>query len=174
MATGIKSSMKPVIERSAVFSPCRTWRYTLDRHWNGHTPRNTVLFVLLNPSTADEEQDDPTNRRALKYAQRWGYNGCVFVNLFSSRTPYPQEMKQAENPIGPDNDQWIQRRAAEAQRIICAWGAHGTHMERAEQVRALLAPYDTWCMGVTKGGEPRHILYLPADFTPQRYTVAEE
>ena len=155
-----------LIERSAVFSPCRTWRYTLDRHWNGLFPRRTVLFVLLNPSTADEAHDDPTNRRGIKFAERWGYNGCVFVNLFAVRTPDPREMMRAPDPVGPDNDFWIQRRASEAEMIVCAWGSSGIHAGRSCQVRSLLAGRETHHLGLTKSGEPRHILYLPADRQP--------
>ena len=152
--------------RSAVFSSCRTWRYTLDRHWNGLRPRRTVLFVLLNPSTADETHDDPTNRRGIKFAERWGYNGCVFVNLFAVRTPDPRKMMQAQDPIGPDNDTWILRRASEAQKIVYAWGAHGAHLGRALRVGTMLASCETYHLRRTKSGEPGHILYLPANCKP--------
>lgn len=152
-------------ERFAEFSACRTWRYTLDRHWNGFFSRRTVLFILLNPSTADEYQDDPTNRRGIKFSQRWGYNSCVFVNLFAVRTPSPIEMMRSQEPVGPDNDEWIRRRAREADKIVCAWGVDGTFLGRSRQVRKLLAEYETFHVGLklTKSGEPRHILYLRAD-----------
>lgn len=159
------------IERSAVFSPCRTWRYTLDRHWNGISPKRTVLFVLLNPSTADEKHDDPTNRRGIKFADRWGYNGCVFVNLFAARTPQPQEMKATTEPVGPANDEWILQRASEAAIIVCAWGVHGSFKSRSRDVRGLLTAhgYTLHCLGQTKSGEPRHILYLPRDTPLNRF-----
>ena len=73
------------IERSAVFSDCRTWRYTLERYWDKSKP--FALFILLNPSTADEYKDDPTNRRGIRYANDWGYGGVGFCNLFAYRTP---------------------------------------------------------------------------------------
>ena len=153
--------------RSAIFSPGRTWRYTLDRHWNGNEPHRTVLFVLLNPSTADDQHDDPTNRRGLRFARDWGYNGCVFVNLFALRSPLPSALKAHADPVGPDNDNWILQRVGEASLIVAAWGIHGKYLNRAREVRNLLSGYSLYHLGRTKGGQPRHILYLPADRMPE-------
>ncbi len=154
------------IKRTADFSPCRKWRYTLKRVWNPDLP--TVVFVLLNPSTADEANDDPTNRRGINYAIKWGFGGVTFVNLFAFRTPYPKEMKVAVDPIGPDNNEWILREAI-GRRVIFAWGTHGTFLDRDKEVIKLfqddiaVPPY---CMGVTKHGHPKHILYLKGDLEP--------
>lgn len=163
---------KFAIRRSADFSSCRTWRYTLKRVWDENLP--CVLFVLLNPSTADEKQDDPTNRRGIGYATRWKYGGVTFVNLFACRTPHPRVLKQAEDPVGPDNDEWILKEAAAARRggkVILAWGAHGAFRERDLEVWELLhkAGIPMWCMGFTKEGHPKHILYLKGDLEPMEY-----
>ena len=85
------------IVRAADFSPCKTWRYTLRRTWDEKKPR--LLWILLNPSIADETRDDPTNRRGMRFAHSWGYGSLVFCNLFAFRTPEPAEMKKANDPI---------------------------------------------------------------------------
>ena len=163
------------IRRSADFSPCRTWRYTLKRVWDRDLP--VALFVLLNPSTADARNDDPTNRRGIGYAIKWGCGGVTFVNLFAYRTPHPRILKRAEDPVGPDNDEWILREAAAVAgsgpngRVILAWGIHGTFHHRDAKVIELLqnAGAPLWCMGLTKGGHPKHILYLPGTLKPVEY-----
>lgn len=148
------------IRRTAQFSSCRIWRYTLERYW-GDGP--FVTFVLLNPSTADEKRDDPTNRRGISYAKQWGYDGCVFVNLFAVRTPDPKVMKQAIDPIGPDNDRWIRRMCAPAGLVVAAWGTHGSYRYRDWEARQIIHGFNPKCLGMTKRGHPKHILYLRAD-----------
>ncbi len=168
---------KFAIRRSADFSPCRTWRYTLKRVWDYNLP--PVLFVLLNPSTADEVQDDPTNRRGIGYAIKWKYGGVTFVNLFAYRTPQPKLLKQAREPVGPDNDKWILKEAEEARKggkVILAWGVHGAFRERDLEVLELLdtAGIPMWCMGLTQAGHPKHILYLPGDLEPVEYKLSNK
>ncbi len=151
------------IKRSADFSPCRTWRYTLIREWDDTLPR--LLFVLLNPSTADAEHDDPTNRKGIGFARRWGYGAVVFVNLFAIRSPYPKRIREVDDPIGPDNDVYIKREVALARDVVVAWGIHcqdaPSHRDRPDRVLELLAPPPVYCMGTTKDAHPRHPLYLP-------------
>ncbi len=151
------------LKRSADFSPCRTWRYTLIREWDSTLPR--VMFLLLNPSTADENVDDPTNRRGLGYAMDWGYGTCVFCNLFAFRTPYPKEMKAAADPVGPENDWFLLAEWGKADLVVAAWGIHGTHRGRDKEVAELFP--DLQCLGVTKAGDPRHILYLKKSEKPR-------
>ena len=109
------------IRRHALFSGCKTYRYTLERYW-GDGP--VAVFILLNPSTADTEHDDPTNRRGMDFARRWGYDGCIFLNLFAFRTPTPLVLKRAHEPIGPGNDTVIKTWCApqRAGIIVAAWG----------------------------------------------------
>lgn len=151
------------ISRSAVFSPCETYRYTLERFWGGG---KVVVFVLLNPSTADAQHDDPTNRRGMGYARRWRFDGCVFVNLFAYRTPTPFVLKRAHEPIGPDNDHEIIRwcTAERTGMVVAAWGMNGTHMNRHAYVRSMLIENQVKavCFGRTKNHQPKHILYLKA------------
>lgn len=149
------------IVRSAEFSPCRTWRYSLYREWNQQ--RALITFVLLNPSTADAAKDDPTNRRGIGYASQWGYGSCCFVNLFAYRTPYPGEMRLAEDPIGPQNNDYIMKWVRQSAKIILAWGNHGSFMSRDEEVCRMVCRYNTWSFGQTKQHQPKHILYLSKD-----------
>lgn len=147
------------LERHAVFSFDETYRYTLERYWDGQKPH--VLFVLLNPSIADCENDDPTNRRGMGFAREWGFGGVVFCNLFAYRTPVPAEMKRQPEPIGHKNDRYLIDNAESAGEIIVAWGAHGDHLGRDTAVAELLSGFDLKCLGTNKNGSPKHILYLP-------------
>ena len=157
------------IRRAAIFSECRTWRYTLDRAWSaGH---NLVVFCLLNASTADQHVDDPTNRRGIGFARLWGFDAVSFVNLFAYRTPYPSVLKTASDPVGPDNDRWIVQRAQEASLIVLAYGVHGVYRDRDRDVLRLLSPFKLHCLGRTTGGQPKHILYLPKTATIEEFVI---
>jgi len=145
----------------AELSSDRKYRYVLWRRWEYNTPY--VLFIGLNPSTADESEDDPTIRRCKRFASDWGYGAIYMVNLFALRATNPNEMLAHDDPIGSDNDNWIQDLAQNAGVIVCAWGAHGCHMNRDEDVKHLLADYELMCLGVTKAGKPRHPLYIKAN-----------
>lgn len=154
------------IQRSADFSPCRTWRYTLIRQWDDRLPR--VLFILLNPSTADEYQDDPTNRRGIAFAVRWGYGSVVFCNLYAIRSSDPSVILQVDDPVGPDNDSFIRREARNADKIVCAWGSHKSVIGRDAEIYDLLASLGSayYHLGLTKDGHPKHPLYLRKDVQP--------
>jgi hypothetical protein len=136
------------------------YRYLLWRRW---ADAASLLFVMLNPSTADAERDDPTIRRCIGFARAWGFGAVEVVNLFAWRATYPRELRRARDPIGPDNDRVILEAAARNQAIIAAWGNHGAFGERDRQVAALLAPFGARCLGArTSGGAPRHPLYVRA------------
>ena len=144
---------------AAVLSPCARYRYALTREWACGT--GTVLFVMLNPSTADATTDDPTTRRCAAFARGWGYRRLTIANLFAYRAPDPSRLLAVTDPVGPDNDLWLARLSAEATAVVAAWGAHA-RAPRVEQVRARLArPLS--CLGHTLAGAPRHPLYLPRD-----------
>lgn len=157
------------IRRSAVFSDCGTYRYTLERVWDETLPR--LLFLLLNSSTADAFGDDPTNRRGIDFGRRWGYGTVVFANLFGFRSPDPKVMKAAADPVGPDNDRHILEQASKADRIVIAWGTHGHHRSRDLEVLTLLtrSGKPLWHMVLTKAGHPRHPLYLAKTTELQRW-----
>lgn len=153
------------MDKGAIFSLCRTWRYVLWRVWDKSLPK--VAFIGLNPSTADETQDDPTIRRCMGYASSWGYGGIHMLNLFAFRATDPTVMKAADQPIGPENN-YIMRRYAEAAALrIAAWGAHGEHKNRGADVRRLLSNLGLHHLGLTKDGHPKHPLYLPKNLMPE-------
>lgn len=152
----------------AEFSPCRTYRYRLWRLWD---ERPHCLFVMLNPSTATEVANDPTVSRCIAYARKLGYGGCVVVNIFAYRATDPVEMKQAKDPVGPENDKAILRCANDAGLLVAAWGAHGKHKGRSRYVRGMLhgAGINVHCLSVTADGEPRHPLYLSGEIEPMPF-----
>lgn len=149
----------------AVFSPCRTWRYTLTRTWDAALP--VCNFLMLNPSTADETASDPTVTRCLGFARRWGYGTLIVTNIFAYRSTDPRGLLTTPDPVGPDNDAAIVDVAGRADRVIAAWGVHGALANRERAVLRLLKPV-RWplCLGRTKGGHPRHPLYVRADAVP--------
>lgn len=160
-------------DRAATISPCGRYRYTLSRELGGLMPGGTCVFVMLNPSTADADLDDPTIRRCMGFAKGWGHSRLEVVNLFAYRSTDPKAMALAESPIGPDNDAHLLRAAYGADRIICAWGAHGVHMQRSARVAGLLRAggYQLQHLGLTKAGQPRHPLYLAGATQPEVWNV---
>jgi len=145
----------------AELSSCQSYRYALWREWS---EKPLVLFVMLNPSTADDMQDDPTIRRCIAFAKQWGHGGLIVANLFAWRSPYPAHLRNAGDPIGPDNDAWLEKLANQSSSVIGAWGNHGSYMQRGQKVAALFPHMQ--CLGITKQGQPRHPLYVPSATMP--------
>lgn len=134
---------------------------------------------MLNPSTADASNDDPTIRRCKGFAQAWACGRLVVVNLFAFRATKPADMKRADDPVGPDNDAHIARAALEVSRsgghLVCAWGAHGKIKDRGRKVLADLLAQDgaaPCSLDLTADGMPRHPLYLRGDLLPVPYRGA--
>ena len=147
----------------AEFSSCGRYRYTLWRTWDAGAP--PVMFVMLNPSTADAAQNDPTIRRCIGFARDWGYGGVRVGNLFAWRTPYPRALRSAPEPVGRDNDGALRELADGAALVIAAWGVHGAWRGRAQAFRqAFPRPLHALC--ITKSGEPAHPLRLRRACTP--------
>jgi hypothetical protein len=151
----------PTTASGATFSACRRWRYLLWRRWDEDEP--VANFLMLNPSTADEHQLDPSCSRARDYAERWGCGALIVTNLFAWRATDPEDMKSAEEPVGRSNNQAILRSARQSGVVVCAWGNHGAHLERSTQVKQLLAEAGValHVLRLNAGGEPAHPLYLP-------------
>jgi hypothetical protein len=160
----------------AAFSPCGRYRYLLTRRLGNQ--RRTATFILLNPSTADAERDDPTIRRCLGFARRWGCGRVFVLNLFALRATDPTELRRAADPVGPDNARWLAQvlRRARRGRIVCGWGIHGAHLSQDRTAMHLLAELRVrpLTFGMTKHGHPRHPLYLPyaAALTPLRLAAS--
>jgi hypothetical protein len=147
----------------AMISEDGRYRYSLERVWDAAKP--TAVFIMLNPSTADANADDPTIRRCRGFAQALGYGGFVVGNLFAYRATDPGALLDVADPVGPENDATILQLAARGDgRIICAWGTGGALKQRGRAVTLMLrdAGYETMRIGApTAGGNPRHPLYLP-------------
>ena len=119
---GVNVSHPPRSICGAYFSPCRRWRYALWRFW---APQPLLHFIMLNPSTADENANDPTVERCERRAHDWGYGGVIVTNVFAWRSTDPRGLHDTEDPVGPENDAVIPRAALAARDTICAWGVHG-------------------------------------------------
>lgn len=145
------------IDAGAIFSDDRKHRFKLWRIWQPE-PR-MIVFIGLNPSTADETTNDPTVRRCINYARRWGYGGMFMANIFAYRATDPADMKAAADPIGEHNDSFLNSMVAECETAVACWGTHGAHRERHAEVTGFLSGLK--CFGKTKEGFPRHPLYLP-------------
>lgn len=150
------------LKNSASFSRCRQYRYALWRTWDA--TKAYVMFIGLNPSTADETINDPTVRRCINYAKSWGYGGVCIGNLFAYRATDPELMKAVEDPVGSQNNGWLKKLSDQAVLVVAAWGNHGTYLGRSRQVRELLP--DMYCLKVNKSGEPAHPLYQKAAAQP--------
>lgn len=162
--------MSGIPPTGALFSPCRTWRYRLWRLWDDEIPPLNVIG--LNPSTADETQDDPTVRRCLDFARRLGHGGLVMTNLFAYRATDPRALRAQLDPIGPDNDDELLNAAQTAGAVIAAWGRHGALRARGQRVLRLLCRehgHTVLCLGENYDGSPKHPLYLAASTLPVPY-----
>lgn len=179
--------MTKYIRSYADISPCGRYRYLLEREWRGtHNPKNwewmgfkdgaghevgqpkSALFVMLNPSTADADVDDPTIRRCVGFAKAWNYEQLSVVNLYAYRATDPKELSRAGQDIhGPRNQEVIERAVRSAGIVICAWGSHANEFH-AETVRGWMHMKPHFALGLTKGGAPRHPLYLKSDAQPIR------
>ena len=155
-----------LVNKNATFSDCRKYRYGLSRTWNGK--KKTILFIGLNPSTANEKIDDPTIRRCINYAQNWGYGSLLMVNLFAYRATLPSELKNVKNPIGNDNDLHIIELSKKADIAVAAWGNEGTLLNRDKEVKKILP--NLMCLKINKSGQPSHPLYQKKDLKLIKYS----
>ncbi|WP_108260829.1 DUF1643 domain-containing protein [Mangrovicoccus ximenensis] len=151
----------------AVYSPCERYRYTLTRVWDPAGQK--VTFVMLNPSTATEVQNDPTVERCERRARTLGYGAFRVTNIFAWRDTDPKAMRAAAEPVGPENDAAIAEACRWADRVVCAWGTHGAFLDRGPAVEKLIratgiTPYH---LGLSKAGHPKHPLYLPYAQQPE-------
>jgi hypothetical protein len=161
MVRGVRGTM----DGSAVFSDCEQYRYVLRRTWNA--THKSVLFIGLNPSTADAKLNDPTIRRCIGFARDWGYGSMLMANLFAYRATEPCVLPDVDDPIGPRNNWWLSVLQRQVDLVVAAWGIHGTLLSRDVYVLSRLS--EVHCLGLTKAGHPKHPLYLPATVTPARF-----
>ncbi|WP_375750018.1 DUF1643 domain-containing protein [Vibrio sp. HN007] len=141
--------------KSAVLSECRKYRYELWRTWDDAKPY--AMFIGLNPSTADEIEDDPTIRRCINFAKDWGYGGLCMTNLFAFRATQPEHMKKAKDPVGVRNNDTLLSLSRDAGVIVAAWGNDGSFLSRSSKVKAILQ--NLAALKVNKSGEPAYPIY---------------
>ena len=164
--TCVKESIGAVFDKSGVY------RYRLWRHWDPALPK--LCLVMLNPSTADASNNDPTIARCVKLARDWGYGGVEVVNLFAYRATSPRDLWQSEDPVGPSNDRYIKHAAAHTDACVVAWGnLPPTRIARAKSVLRMLSSHKLLCPGVTKLSHPRHPLYLSSDALLEQFAGYE-
>ena len=149
----------------ALLSPCRRYRLALWRRWESGAQ---ILFIMLNPSTADEATDDPTIRRCLGFARTWGFGSLAVGNLFAYRTTSPAGLYASIHPVGSDNDRWLDRMHQKSSLTVAAWGDHGRLLGRSSAVSSKLTGLHI--LGLTALGEPRHPLYVRSDVLPRHWT----
>ena len=153
----------------AIFSHCGMYRYEL---WRDKTAfKHHVLFIMLNPSTADAHTDDPTVRKCKGFADIWGYESFCVVNLFAVRTSCPATLLTHIQPNDIYSDIAVKRNIDNASIIVCAWGSNGKHLNRDEQVLKMLDGHPAHCLGLNINGTPKHPLYLPYDTPLQEFKV---
>jgi hypothetical protein len=155
--------------KMAKISTCGRYRYTLHRRWD--VTKSRAVFIMLNPSTADAEQDDPTIRRCTDFARTWGLGGIVVLNLYAYRATKPTDLWRTVDPVGPDNDRHLLNYLTGDDLIIAAWGVNAEPV-RVSALRIMLHGLGSrrsavHCLGMTKAGAPRHPLYVRGDTEPQ-------
>jgi hypothetical protein len=158
----------PEVKSSAII--IGEYRYELRRCWGSALPNHQVGFVMLNPSTADADQDDPTIRRCVAFAKAWGYGGIVVRNLYALRATDPAELWTHPDPIGSHNHTFLANCLTDA-LTVCAWGAHGARNNRARDFSSWFREFGRplYHLGLTAAGQPRHPLYLKATTRPIRW-----
>ena len=181
---------------TAAFSRGHRYRWLLTRRFDLASPqiaangeRKQLIFIGLNPSTAGANRDDPTLRRLSGYAQTWGYQRLVVINLFALMTPSPSSLRRHPRPVGSANDavllHWLRRWAHQLYwDLWLGWGANGSlkgrdqwllkHWAGLRRKRFSLGGGDALCLGRTRGGHPRHPLYLPSSLRPLPWLAAED
>jgi len=154
------------MECSAGISDDEKYRYWLKRVWNKSLPQCT--WIMLNPSVADSEQDDPTIRRCMSFARNWGCGSIHVVNLFAYRATKPDDLREVDDPVGPENDYWIESQISlDCGPIIAAWGSYTIIANREREVREMLVGSKVECLGLSASGKfPRHPLYVEGKTQP--------
>lgn len=143
--------------KHATLSECSGYRYELSRGWC----QNPLIFLMLNPSTADHNIDDPTIRRCMSFAEQNGYDGIMVLNLYALRATDPKQLWCSLDPVGENNDFYLHKYARQYGSFLCAWGKNAKR-DRVSQVVDILKSYNAnlYCLGVNKDNSPKHPLYL--------------
>lgn len=164
-----------VVEKHATISDDGLYRYTLGRRWS-RDETAFATFIMLNPSTADATEDDPTIRRCIGFAKAWGMGALHVLNLYALRSTDPKGLWCVADPVGPENDRYLTSHAMAAHNsgwpFVAAWGVNAKP-DRVAQVLRLPGMLALSVLGLTKAGAPRHPLYLPNSATLERWNGAD-
>jgi len=150
------------MKKGAIFSDDRIYRYNLFRE--REEGKGIINFLLLNPSTADENVNDPTVERCQRRAfVLEGFRTMVVTNIFAYRSTDPAGLLETPFPVGPENDFYILREALASSVVVCAGGNHGRLSGRGRYVATMLrdAGVSLFALRLSKTGQPCHPLYLP-------------
>lgn len=157
---------------TAIISPCGKYRYTLEREVSPFST-TACLFIMLNPSTADADEDDPTIRRCMNFALDWGHGKLLVGNLFAFRTPYPRELAIEDSPIGPDNAVHLVQLLRRADMVVCGWGQNvpRPYAGLVDELFIIAAGVSRPLhhLRLNKDGSPNHPLYLRNGLQPIRW-----
>ena len=164
------------IEKGAEISDCGKYRYKLWRIWDKTKP--FVTFLMLNPSTADANVDDPTIRRCIGFAKSWGYDGLLVCNLFAYRSTNPKELLLIDDPFGKKNDIYIQECIDRSEKVICAWGNSSIlkkfDRNTKEHFSSIKSRMKIHYLELSKDNVPKHPLYLKKTLVPIPYVTKKE
>ena len=164
---------------TAVLSVCGTYRYDLYRRARTKNiwAAKPLLFLMLNPSTADNKKDDPTVSACMGHSDLLGYNGIRVLNLYAYRSTNPKKLWEVQDPVGPDNDEYLQSALSRyaGQEVVCAWGNHAEPARVLEVMQMLQqAECIPVCFGINQTGMPKHPLYVARGTVLIPYTYAPE
>jgi hypothetical protein len=160
-----------VIQSDAIFDLEHRYRYSLTRCWDAMG--STMTFIMLNPSTADAHQNDPTITRCMSFARRWGFGSLEVVNLFAYRSTDPRLLSVVDDPVGPENDAYILNAIRRTELVVLAWGTKGVLRQRDQEVLDLISDYELYALEISKRGHPKHPLYLRSEVSPTPFQVDE-
>jgi len=155
------------LKSTAIFSEDKQYRYVLTRVWK--EPSNPILWIMLNPSTADEYQLDPTLTRCLNFSQDWNFSEMIICNLFSLRSTNPKNLYSHKNPIGPENLKYILEESKRANMIMVGWGNHSNLDINWRNNLLNSLNKSLYCLGRNKNGNPSYPLYKSSKLKPILY-----
>lgn len=162
-----------IMHREAVIDPTGSYRYSLIREWVSTKPR--VIWIMLNPSTADSQEDDPTIDACIRFTKKWGFGSFEVVNLFAYRSKDPDDLEEVDKStaIGTENLKYISEALERSDLIVTAWGENGKIHKRNQddELISLFSNYQLKCLDILKGGEPRHPLYFCTENTLKDYEL---
>jgi len=159
------------MNNGAIISECKNYRYSLWRIWDNSKPK--IMFLMLNPSTADETKDDATIRRCTGFSKDWGYGGFYVCNLFAFRATNPNELLKQDNPFGDRNIFETRKLVDKVDKVVCAWGNKPIIkkvLKGQSEFNLLSITADKlYYLELSKDNTPKHPLYLRKTLIPQRF-----